>query len=393
MLTAKASKSELISKTASLETEILIVGGGPAGATAALNLAPLRRVLLVEREAVSRLRIGESLVPAARRLLADMGLLESFLQEGHQPWFGKRMVWGNPELQEVDFLRDLDGPGWHLNRARFEQWLLDQAQEAGATLLRPATLDTLEHDGHRWRVRLQTASGSRLLTADVVLDAGGRAAPVARKLGLHARRSDRLICLWGYGRDTQDCGRGLTYVEAVAQGWWYTAPLPGCRRVLAFHTDADLPAARTLREEQSRLDGLSGGITATGELARLLADVGFAPEPERGVTAAHSAHLESPAGTLEKTEGFSGASAAWLAVGDAALSFDPLSSQGLLNALFTGLAAAQAVDSHLEGDDKALLNYSELIEGIGEAYRRHLSLAYEAEMRWPQAPFWQRRHL
>ena len=86
------------------ETEVLIVGAGTAGATAAINLAPFRRVLLVENKANVMPRIGESLVSAARRLLADMGLLESFLAEGHEPWHGNRSVWGEAEPQEVDFL-------------------------------------------------------------------------------------------------------------------------------------------------------------------------------------------------------------------------------------------------------------------------------------------------
>jgi 2-polyprenyl-6-methoxyphenol hydroxylase-like FAD-dependent oxidoreductase len=99
------------------EVEVLIIGAGPAGAVTALNLARSRRVAVVERKAEAILRIGESLVPAARRLLQDMGLLESFLSQGHEPWHGKRAVWGGPVPEETDFLRDPDGHGWHLDRA------------------------------------------------------------------------------------------------------------------------------------------------------------------------------------------------------------------------------------------------------------------------------------
>jgi flavin-dependent dehydrogenase len=82
----------------------------------------------------------------------------------------------------------------------------------------------------------------------------------------------------------------------------------------------------------------------------------------------------------------------WLAVGDAALSFDPLSSQGLLNGLFTGLAAAEAANRYLRGAAHALTEYLQVIRGIRDAYQRHLALWYAAETRWPEAPFWQRRH-
>ena len=357
------------------DAEVLIVGVGPAGATAAINLAPSRRVLLVDSKAQVMPRIGESLVPAARRLLADMGLLDSFLAQGHEPWYGNRAVWGGPEPLEVDCLRDPDGHGWHLDRARFEQWLRDTAATRGAELLTPATVERLERDGRRWHVRLKTADGPRVIAADLLIDAGGRAAPVARRLGVRVEARDRLVCVWMYGRDGRDGGRGLTYVEAARDGWWYTAPLPASRRVLAFHTDADLPSLRKVREEH----GLVECASAVEQLSALLADVSFTPETESGTTAAHSAVLAPPAGD------------GWLAVGDAALSFDPLSSQGLLNALFTGLAAAEAADRHLRGAAQALTEYRQTIGGIEAAYRRHLALFYAGETRWPEAPFWQRR--
>lgn len=355
--------------------EVLIVGAGPAGASAALNLAPFRQVVLVERRAEPAERIGESLVPAARRLFRDMGLLESFLSEGHEPWHANRSVWGGPAPRETDFLRDPEGPGWHLDRARFERWLRDVARRRGAELWCPATLMKVERDGRRWRALLETASGRAELTADFLIDAGGRAAPLARRLGGETRVFDRLVCAWAYARDRNTRGRGLTYVEAVEDGWWYTAPLPGRRRVLAFHTDADLPAARAARAHE----GLLRLAREVEGLSALLAGVGFEAETECTMTAAHGAVLEPCAG-----EG-------WLAAGDAAASFDPLSSQGLLHALFTGLAAAEAADRLLRGDARALTEYQQTMRGIVGAYRRHLSEHYAAEGRWPGAPFWRRR--
>lgn len=359
------------------KTDVLIVGAGPAGTMAAINLAPLRRVTLVERRVEITPRIGESLVPAARRLLADMELLESFLTEGHEPWYGKRAVWGGPDPQEIDFLRDPDGHGWHLDRARFEQWLRNTAKARGADLLCPATVDKLEHDGQRWQVLLKTGGDSLAIAADLLIDAGGRAAPIARRLGMRAEARDRLVCAWVCGRDECDRSRGLTYVEAVEEGWWYTAPLPRQQRVLSFHTDGDLPSARIVRER----GGLLSRARGVTNLLALLADVAFLPNSGGGTTRANSAMLESVAGEN------------WLAVGDAAISFDPISSQGLLNALFTGLAAAEAANRHLNGDTRSLPGYPRIVRDIQDAYQRHLALYYAAETRWSEAPFWQRRHM
>ena len=81
----------------------------------------------------------------------------------------------------------------------------------------------------------------------------------------------------------------------------------------------------------------------------------------------------------------------WLAVGDSALSFDPLSSQGLLTALYTGLRAGQAADRLLDGDDGPLEEYARRLEAIHDAYRRHRAAYYAAERRWADRTFWLRR--
>jgi flavin-dependent dehydrogenase len=272
-------------------------------------------------------------------------------------------------------MRDPDGHGWHLDRARFEQWLRVAATARGAELIAPASVDKLAHDGKRWQVQLNTAAGRFVVNADLLIDAGGRAAPVARKQGARVRVSDRLICAWVSGRVERDANRGLTYIEAVEDGWWYTAPVPGRQRILAFYTDADLPTARVV----SKRDGLLQRAGMARELPALLDEAGFAPEDQSHTTAAHSARLDPCA------------QESWLAVGDAAISFDPLSSQGLFNALFTGLAAAEAADRYLKGDARSLPGYGQIIEGIADAYHRHLAFFYASEKRWAKAPFWQRR--
>jgi len=235
---------------------------------------------------------------------------------------------------------------------------------------------SIGRSGSRWRLNVDTARGSIAMTAGVMIEAGGRAAPLARRLGARRRAHDRLVCGWIAGR-TSSAGRGagLTFVQATEHGWWYTAPLPRARRVLAFHTDADLPAACSARNP----DELLQTAKTLDELGAVLADAGSFAAETAGYTAAHSSTLDPCAG-----EG-------WLAAGDAALSFDPISSQGLLNALFTGLAAAEASDRALSGATDALSEYRRTIAEIQGAYRRHLALIYGAERRWSAAPFWRRR--
>ena len=81
----------------------------------------------------------------------------------------------------------------------------------------------------------------------------------------------------------------------------------------------------------------------------------------------------------------------WLAVGDAAISFDPLSSQGMLNALYTGLRGGQALARALLGDHAGIAGYTERLEQVYGAYLRNRLAFYAAEPRWADHAFWRRR--
>jgi flavin-dependent dehydrogenase len=368
--------------------DALIVGAGPAGSTAALNLAPTRSVAVFDSRKFdpNELIVGESLVPAARRLLSDMGLLKAFEAEGHQPWYGNRSVWGDIYPQETDYLRDPDGPGWHLDRNRFDRWLRDVAISRGASIESGVVVNAVDWDGTAfcWKVSASDGSAQNIqFFARVLIDATGRHASISRRLGANVEsREQRMVCGWlnGFSFAETSSTAGFTFVEAVEDGWWYTAPLPAKKRLLAFYTDANLPSTRLLRDTQTFLDHAS----RTKYLESTLRECGFTSgiEPVH-LTVSNGGRIRPPAGLN------------WIATGDAAIHFDPISSQGLFNALFTGLAAAEAADRVLAGDDPKLAveAYSRLIDGIEDAYIKHLNGCYESESRWEKSPFWAQRRV
>lgn len=120
-------------------------------------------------------------------------------------------------------------------------------------------------------------------------------------------------------------------------------------------------------------------MTSTRHLRELLASVKFAPYKHSGFTAAHSAHLTRCTGEW------------WLAARDAALSFDPLSSPGLLNALYTVLAAAETAEHYLSNVPNVLSDYERTIADIRHAYTERLAFWYGSETRWRDRSFWRCR--
>ena len=316
--------------------------------------------------------MGESLPGAARRLLGDMGLWAGFAEDSHSPRHVHRGAWGGPEPVERHSLGDPDGHGWNLDRLRFEQRLRATAIVRGAVQVAPARPIAVERADRGWRLTLAGDGATTEVAARLVIDATGRSSRLLSPHGARRRVDDRLVC--GWTRVRTDLPGGVTQIEAEADGWWYAAPLPGGEALLAFHTDADLPAARAGRTPAALLER----VRTAPMLGRLFEQADLSVSAA-GYCAAHGARLDRPAGD------------GWLACGDAALAFDPLSAQGLFNALYTGLAAAETADRMLDGDSDAGAAYAADLDRVWAAYRAHRAAWYGLEPRWTDRPFWNRR--
>jgi flavin-dependent dehydrogenase len=155
-------------------------------------------------------------------------------------------------------------------------------------------------------------------------------------------------------------GERLTTVETVPDGWWYTTPLPHGRRVVAFVTDADLlRGGRSAQWQQA--------LAATHHMSRVVpGDV----TPTVGAYPAETGRRAQLSGD------------GWLAIGDAAVTFDPLSSQGLITAMvMAARAGALLGGEEWESDYRAVL----------DEHETNRAALYSAETRWPDATFWARR--
>ena len=291
-------------------------------------------------------------------------------------------MWGSAEPLERDFIFGAAGMGWQLDRRRFEQELAVAAIQAGADWRygrRLVGASSEAHGGHRLEVK--TDKGLEVYRADFVIDASGRAARFARLLGRRRIRYDRLIGVAAYyqtdsagGRQTED---PWTLVEAVEEGWWYSARLPGRKLIAAYLTDADLLPNPPPR----RPGGWSALLEATQHTRQRIRQCGDPASPTPRILGAQTSRLSAVAGR------------AWLAAGDAAVAHDPLTSHGITAALESGTYAGAAVADYLGGRREALHDYASLID---RAFAQYLILhhdRYLGEPRWPDSTFWRRRHL
>lgn len=364
--------------------DVAIAGGGPGGAAAAIALSKQgQRVLLADAGTGRWPRIGEGLPPSARALLRELGVLDQVLADGHRRSPGTLAFWGSDTAHTEDTLFGLHGDGLQLDRARFDAGLRTAAHAAGAQVIDGARLRLLArgdaHTPHTLELRIGEAAPQRV-QARWLIDASGRSATLARALGAQRIAHDRLLAfhqrLIGGAATDRD---GRTWVEAVADGWWYSVLLPSGERLIAHLSDFSGEHGAAERRSLLNGEGLWDELRLAPQLHALCAEHGWRPHGAVQGADASSTELDCAGGER------------WLAVGDAAMAFDPLSSKGIANALYTGLRAAGVIWASEGGDADAVGGYARHLREIHQVYRDQCWGFYAMEGRWLQSEFWRRR--
>ncbi|GGA78653.1 alkylhalidase-like protein [Brucella endophytica] len=376
--------------------DAVIVGSGPAGSATAITLAGYGwRVLMVEKRETRNFKLGESLPPSS------LGLVEHFLGEtgeersvGLFRTAGNVSLWASEQPDIADFFFTSAGHGLCIDRLAFDDALRARAVAAGATLLKGASFQScarIAEASANWRLTFNLAAGVQQVRARYLVDCSGRQAVVARALGVPTlQNEDRLFAYAQWFSCAGEDDDRYTRIEAAPHGWWYTNRLPGAdchegRRLVVFHSDRDLPAARLAASGR----GFDQLLDASRHIAPLLKTKGY--RACGGIRGA-------PAGS-QRLARFCGDN--WMAVGDAAQAYDPLSSQGIDKALKSASHAGHMIHYALTDDAQGaatldshnpfIHQYDEQQRQLWADYVSKRNFYYGIQPRWTDQPFWQRR--
>ena len=176
-----------------------------------------------------------------------------------------------------------------------------------------------------------------------------------------------------------------TLIEATANGWWYSSQLSDHKRVVVFHTDDQDPSSKRARKQEGFLDML---LQETVYISHIIENIDYRVISGAGYprcTAAGSSYLDPFGDEVER----------WCAIGDAAIAFDPLSSQGMITALRMGGLLGIVLSKKFERLE--LLRESELGLDMVQKQNEDCRKDYEKKRRYFyrqcmfSSEFWQRQ--
>lgn len=342
--------------------DVVVIGGGPAGCTAAALVAESgKSTLLLEREALPRFHVGESLMPECYWTLERLGMLDRMRESQFTRKRSVQFV-TNTGKESAPFYFDKHDPGensttWQVERADFDKMLWDRAAELGADCHdRTRVLDVLiNDDGKCSGVRVRTADGeTREVQAQVVMDGSGQQSLIANKLGLREDIPNlKKAAIWGYYTNAvrdegENAGATVIMHTEEKDSWFWFIPLSngitsiGCVGDNDYMLKTGLDSEARYNLELDRCPGMKARL----ENAERIGKINVAKE--------YSYWTKKHSGD------------GWVLMGDAFGFIDPLYSSGVYFALVMGQRAADAVIAGFDKNDLSAAQLGSWCDGFKE---------------------------
>lgn len=351
--------------------DVVVLGAGPAGCASASILAEHgRRVLVLEREKFPRYHVGESLIPFTNVPLRRLGLIEKMERSAFVRKFSVQFIQPNGRASTPFYFFTRYGADvaqtWQVLRSEFDQMLVEHARSRGAEVREEVEVESLLRDGGRVvGVRARDKSGAvREIRARMTLDCSGKESFAAVRNGWRVKDPQlNKVAVWTYYEGAlrdQGIDAGATTVAFVPdKGWFWYIPQHANRvsvGVVAegrYLTRGGVKDAKAIFEREIGENKWIESHLATGR------QVG--PHYLTSEYSFHSRHCGS--------EGL-------LLVGDAFCFLDPVFSSGLMLALKSGVAAADAVHAAFMAGDLAPWRFEDYARQLRQGIENMRRLVY-----------------
>ncbi len=354
-----------------MTTDIIIAGKGIAGLVLSMLLKQksIRHVLLCRNAEKKALALGETLPPSALPLLQSLNLLEVFEANALQKMHGYHSLWGSPDVVDNNFY--LHHPYKYGLKINKQGIISSLAQLQQKHILQFDKQLTFSASDKTITVSFENNQQPVTIHGKIIVDATGRNRSVLNMLGIPSVDFDSLVAFSCHiTRIKHPKLVHTVYVEAFETGWGIVSAISETENVMTLFTNKGNAMQQQLQQYHNW----------TSVLANTTYLKGFLPATANSKITGANAGSSRAAYTAGEN---------WLAIGDAAIAFDPLSSHGITNTIYTAQKAATAIEAYLQNTDAAILKeYDDTLKAIFTQYNTTCRQLYSTEKRWPKAAFW-----
>jgi flavin-dependent dehydrogenase len=351
--------------------DVAIIGGGPAGSTAATLLAKAgRRVIVFEREKFPRFHIGESLLPFSIQTFDRLGVREK-LDQTFLPKFGGEIMaacgTGGVKFYFKDGFRSQRDRAYQVTRSDFDKLLLDHSRENGAEVREEAEVKGLDFNTDQVKIEIEDSSGTRSrIEARYVLDCSGRQTTLGSFFHLKKTYDhlQKFSVFAHYENIERLPGRDATLIRMVRglDRWFWMIPLTDTRTSIGVVMDTATFRATKLPPQVA--------------LEKFIAEQPLMSE--RMKNAIRVSPVYSTGDFSYRNTRLSGER--WLLAGDAAGFIDPVFSSGVFLAIMSAEKAADTLDEVLRNESerrRLFAKYSRTVNRIMDIYLTFVNAWYQ----------------
>lgn len=351
-----------------------IIGGGPAGIATAIRLKQYGfNIVLFDADTSEKITVGEHLAAEAMHELKKLKIPESLIHKHSIPCVEVQNAWATSEIHHNESIFNPFGNSYILSRPDFDLELLEYCKELGINIQSNTRISKVIQTEKGWNLTSQEKN----FIVDFLIDASGRTSKF--RFNGAAKKTQPYNALIGITKqlthEEQGIKKSHLLIESVENGWWYTVQIASGELISTFMTDPKIVSQSQITQDAFWKRELQKSIHTKKRLAS------FEMNDRIFTQSAHS-HL---APQIQGNH--------WLKVGDAAQSFDPLSSAGIIKGFIMGIQAADAIYHYKDGNKKALQVYASEVKEQYVEYEKKRDEFYLQETRWTSSPFWYTRVL